>query len=200
MSTVLHGYDIASHQNSLIRANEKWITDYPDFLIVKVTEGTNYVFGQAVDYLKRAKTAGTEIGMYHYARADKGNSATDEAKTFIEQVAPWSDAVYALDVEGGNLMLPNIDNWCRNWLDYVYKATGRRGLLYTSQSQVKKFPKVCAGNYGLWVAHYDVAKPASIAPWNFWAIWQYHVNKGQGIDEDIFNGDIRAWKKYAGRV
>lgn len=200
MSTVLHGYDIASHQNGLIRANEKWITDYPDFLIVKVTEGKNYIFGQAVDYLKKARTAGTEIGMYHYARADLGNSAKDEAKAFIEQVAPWGDAVYALDVEGKNLMLPTIDGWCRNFLDYVYEATGRRGLLYTSASQVKKFQKVCAGNYGLWVAHYDVAKPDSVAPWPFWAIWQYHVNKGQGIDENIFNGTLRMWKKYAGKV
>ncbi len=200
MSNILHGFDISSHNNSLIKANQNWITLYPDFVICKVSEGKNYIFGQATDYIKRIKTAGKLLGMYHYARADLGNTPSEEAKTFIEQVNQWGDAVYALDVEGQNLMLNNIDTWCRSWLDYVYKETGRKGLLYTSQSQVKKFQKVCQGNYGLWVAHYDVAKPSTIAPWTFWAIWQYHVNKGIGIDENIFNGDAKIWSKYAGRV
>lgn len=198
MTTLLHGVDISSHQNALIRSNQSWITLYPDFVICKVSEGKNYVFGQAVDYIKRIKTAGKLLGLYHYARADQGNTPIDEAKLFLEQAKPWGEAIYALDVEGKNLMLSNIDTWCRSWLDYVYRETGVRGLLYTSQSQLKKFPKVCQGNYGLWVAHYDVSKVGSIAPWTFWAIWQYHVDKGINIDENIFNGDIRTWRKYAG--
>ena len=200
MGKVLHGFDVASYQLSLIGKNNNWISTYPDFVICKATEGTNYKFLQAETILNTAKKNGKQIGVYHYCRADKGNSPILEAKFFIENVMKYGDAIYALDVEDKSLLVPDIDNWARMWCDAVYSVTKRRPLLYVSQSACKKFPNTCAGNYGLWVAHYDVAKVGDIAPWKFWALWQYHVNKGQNIDENFFNGTEEQFKAYAKKV
>ena len=192
---MLHGIDIASYQSKLIRSNPQWITGYNDFVIIKATEGTNYHYHEGDEFIEKCRKSGIPYGVYHYARAEK-NEPVNEAMYFLSHCNKNRDALYALDVEGEALKHPDIDTWSRTWMDTVYRATGKRPLLYTSLSEVHKFQKVCEGNYGLWIAQWGTPRVGNISPWKFWAIWQYHVNKELNLDMNLFNGNLEQFKRY----
>lgn len=194
---MLHGIDIASYQSKIISANPKWITKYNDFVIIKATEGVNYHFDEGDKYVNMCREQGVPYGLYHYARAEK-NHPINEARYFLSHCNKNKDGLYALDIEGLSLACNDIDSWARLWLDTVYRATGKRPLLYTSLSEVHKFKQVCEGDYGLWIAQWGTPKVGNIAPWKFWAIWQYHVNTDLDLDMDMFNGNLEQLKKYCG--
>jgi lysozyme len=195
---MLHGIDIASHQSNLINSNPRWLTDYNDFVVIKATEGVNYYFSEFNKYANMCRATGTPYGLYHYARAEK-NTAIAEAMYFLSHCSKNRDAFYALDVEGESLKNDNIDEWCRIWLDTVYRLTGIRPLLYASRAEVHRFKKVQEGNYGLWVADCGTKKVGDISPWKFWAMWQYHVNRELNLDMNMFNGSEEQLRKYCGR-
>lgn len=192
---MLTGVDVASHQIGLIRQNSSWIKSYYDFAIIKGTEGIHYHNPFADEMVAMCKDGKRLYGLYHFARAEM-NTAVSEAENFLAHCGSYSDAMFALDVEADSLKNPNIDEWATDWLNKVYYETGKRPLLYVSQSETKRFNKVCANNYGLWVAQWGAARVGDIAPWKFWAIWQYHVNREQGIDMNLFNGNEEMFKRY----
>lgn len=92
-------------------------------------------------------------GAYHFA-LEAGNRGTSEqeAQRFINNVRPCLDGetVLVLDWEGDNI---GDVSWVERWLDNVYAATGKRPLIYMSQSVVNSYDwsAVVGGNYGLWV-------------------------------------------------
>lgn len=194
---MLTGVDVASHQIGLIRQNSGWIKSYFDFAIIKTTEGIHYYNPFAEEMIRMCKDGSRLYGLYHFARADV-NEPIPEAEQFIKRCSNKTDALFALDVEADSLKNPYIDEWATEWLNEVYYMTGKRPLLYVSQGEVKRFNKVCANNYGLWVAQWGAARVGDIAPWKFWAIWQYHVNREQGIDMNLFNGTKEMFRKYCG--
>lgn len=194
---MLNGIDVASYQMNLINKNPKWVTHYYDFVMIKSTEGKTYHNPDADKLVKMCKENNRLYGLYHYARAEV-NTPREEAQYFLAHNNGYKDAMFALDVEQLSLTNPDIDAWSREWLDIVYKASGKRPLLYISQGITNMFQKVCAGNYGLWVAQWGSAKVGNIAPWSFWAIWQYHVNREHNIDMNFFNGTDELFRKYCG--
>lgn len=194
---MLHGIDIASYQSKLISSNPKWLTDYNDFVIIKATEGTNYYFKECDKYVDMCRKNNIPYGLYHYARAEKNDPAT-EALFFLSHCPKEHGTLYALDVEGDSLSNSDIDSWSRLWLDTVYMLTSVRPLLYASRSELHKFRKVCEGDYGLWVADWGTSRVGDISPWKFWAIWQYHVNKELNLDMNMFNGSVEQFRKYCG--
>lgn len=195
---MLKGVDISSWQSS----GAVKYSDY-DFVIIKASEGVNFkdpgldrhlagLFG-STDPSPRPDLC---YGFYHYARPDLGNSAEDEAKSFLSFIsAHVGNCVMALDWEQDSLNY-SVD-WAKAWLDYVYKQTGVKPMLYIQASQAKlsKYAPIAAADYGLWVAHWGVAGP-SFSNWKNYAIWQY---RGSPLDMDEFNGDKAAWWKYCGR-
>ena len=192
---MLTGIDVASHQIDLIRRNSSWVKSYYDFVIVKTTEGKHYFNPFADETIKMCKDGKRLYGLYHFARAEM-NSPSAEADHFLSHLGDNPEALLALDVEADSLKNPSIDEWSLEWLNKVYYATGKRPLLYISQGETKRFNKVCANNYGLWVAHWGAARVGDITPWKVWAIWQYHVNREQGIDMNLFNGSKEMFRKY----
>lgn len=192
---MLHGVDVASYQLKLINRNKAWITAYPDFVMIKCTEGVGYHFSDCDMIAQMCKASDTPYGLYHYARAEL-NNAVDEAYQFCRFAEYHPNTILALDVEGKALGVASIDTWSRKWLDTVYKELGRRPLFYCSRSVCHKFPQVCAGNYGLWVAETGASKVGNIAPWKFWTMWQYSVDKSLPLDLNMFNGNEEQFKKY----
>lgn len=188
---MIKGIDI-SHWNKKDTI-DKYCTDH-DFIIMKATEGKNFKDDALEEHYRKSKWYGLLRGYYHFARPDLGNSAEAEARNYLETI-PEKQALHALDVEGMAVMMDDIDSWSERWMKYVEAHTGIKPVLYTSQSQVYKFNRVCSNNNGLWVARYNLFV-GSIKPWKHWAIWQYTSNP---IDKNKFNGNINQFMRYQGK-
>ena len=201
----LNGIDISSWQAGID------LSKVPaDFVIIKATEGTNYVnpdFKRAAD---QTIASGKLLGIYHFAG---GGNPQQEADYFVNAVKPYiGKAALFLDFEAGA-----INDWGANgakqWLDYVASKTGVNPILYTSASVTRQFDwSEVAKTYGLWRAQYPDSAPGGYTePWTdgkgqgAWqavAIYQYE-NLGQlpgyagNLDLDQANMTREAWGRYA---
>ena len=196
----LNGIDISSWQNGINLAVVPC-----DFVVIKATEGINYVNPDYMRAYEQAKAAGKCLGIYHYAN---GGNIQAEADYFLGNVGNrLGEAMLVLDWEAGNnSSFGNCDYaWCKSWLDYVYNKTGVHPILYCSQSISYKFDNI--GNYGLCIAQYADNNPTGYqdVPWNegeyTCAIRQY-TSCGRlsgyagNLDLDKFYGSKEDWGKY----
>lgn len=204
----LKGIDISNWQKGLnLEAIEF------DFVIIKATEGINYVDPCCDQFYQKAKSMGKLLGFYHFARPV--NDALKEAQFFYNSTKNYfHEAIPVLDWEAedqGNVQ------WAKTWLDEVYRLSGVKPMIYMSEYVVNAYDwsSVAKADYGLWVAKYRDNSPdynydmsgAGTAPkvkwWFTYAMWQW---TGSGrltgyngeIDCDVFYGDATAWKRYAG--
>ena len=197
----LNGIDISSWQSGINLAVVPC-----DFVVIKATEGINYVNPDYMRAYEQAKTVGKCLGIYHYAN---GGNIQSEADYFLANVGNrLGEAILILDWEAGNnASFGSCDYaWCKSWLDYVYSKTGVHPILYCSQSISYKFDNI--GNYGLWIAQYANNDPTGYqdAPWNegeyTCAIRQYTScgrlsGHAGNLDLDKFYGSKEDWGKYA---
>lgn len=191
MAKKLFGIDI-SHWNGITSI----IEHKPNFVMIKLTEGVTFKDKDALAHREVARQLDIPVGFYHYARAEK-NDAIKEAEFFVSQI-PKDDlntAVLALDFEGKSLSIKLVDDWAVRFLAHVEKLTGKKPLIYLSQSTVKRFPRCAASGYGLWVARYRnvILGCGDISPWKFAAMWQY---TSKPIDKNYFYGTVNQFKKY----
>lgn len=194
MASKLYGIDISHWQGyNVIKEQE------PSFAIIKATEGKTYHDSMMSAHYKIAKSYNVLTGFYHYARPEN-NDAIVEADNFLNRIPEEAigNSIFALDVEGKALTIENIDDWAVRWSQRVENETGVKPLLYVSQSVVKRFPKMCANDNGLWVARYrnHLLGYGDISPWKFAAMWQY---TSKPVDRDIFYGNEKQFMKYAAR-
>ena len=203
----LSGIDISHHNYSVVQAEDRrergWLYNKAadGFVMMKCTEGVTFDDPRFQDYIRMIGESNiiydfASAGAYHYARPEN-NTAYAETKHFVNRIGGLAGSlVLALDVEGRALECPQLDKWCREWLDAVYQMTGVKPLLYCQRSALKLFDSVPEGDYGLWLAAWQKQCPKHSAalPWPFIAIWQ---NNGLGLDTDYFFGNKKQWKKYA---
>ena len=196
----LNGIDISSWQSGINLAVVPC-----DFVVIKATEGINYVNPDYMRAYEQAKTVGKCLGIYHYAN---GGNIQSEADYFLANVGNrLGEAILILDWEAGNnASFGSCDYaWCKGWLDYVYEKTGVHPILYCSQSIAYKFDNI--GNYGLCMAQYADNDPTGYqdAPWNegeyTCAIRQYTscgrlAGYDGNLDLDKFYGSKEDWGKY----
>lgn len=148
----LKGVDVASYQKSLTPS--KMTTT--DFIIVKFTQGVDYLNQYAAAQYGAARDAGKLLGAYHYA---EGGNAVNEARYFIEKLGDRvGECILALDWEG--VQNPTFGSgkdvtWCLTWLNEVYRLTGVRAFVYMSKSVCRRFKWArVAEYYPLWCAQY----------------------------------------------
>lgn len=185
-------------------ARYKEILPSQEFAIIKATEGKTssdryldilFNFFMSVCDSKDVELKDRCYGFYHYAHPEL-NSPEEEARNFLSKVGHQAGrALYCLDWEGKAWKCS--PRWARAWLDYVFRETGVKPLLYTSSSYLSNLGAVASGDYGLWVASYRKTKPAKVTPWKFAAIWQYSSTP---YDHDIFYGDAKTWHKYTEQI
>lgn len=150
--STLNGVDIASYQSRISPAQ----LSTTDFVIVKFTQGTSYLNPHADRQYSTSKSAGKLLGAYHYA---EGKDAKAEAQHFVRSLGSRvGECILALDWEGnqnGKFGSGQDANWCKTWLDEVYRLTGVRALIYMSKSVCRKYDwSPVAQNYPLWCAQY----------------------------------------------
>lgn len=185
-----------------------------DFVIVKATQGINYINPDFNRAYNQAKAAGKCVGVYHYAG---GGGAVAEADYFLENVRDCiGEAILVLDWEGEQNENFGNPAYAKEFLDRVYEKTGVKALIYMSKSVCSNhdWSDVVAADHGLWVAQYPDYEPTGYKeePWTdgngygAWAepaIFQYtsvgRLNGyGGNLDLNLAYMDRDAWNKYAG--
>ncbi|MCH4220496.1 MAG: hypothetical protein LKF76_00965 [Eggerthellaceae bacterium] len=202
----LNGLDISAFQGGID------LSAVPaDFVIIKATQGNNYVNPSCNDQWDSAN--GKLRGLYHYA---DGGDAIEEADYFLDNIAGYiGQAVLFLDWEDDAVSC-GVD-WAKTWLDHVRERTGIAPLIYMSNSVVNGYdwsPVSC--DYGLWNAGYyagydrmgyqdDPPLIGGTGTWDVAALYQYtSVGDLDGwngnLDLDIFYGDSDTWNAYIGNT
>lgn len=136
-----------------------------DFVIVKATQGVNYISPEFVNQITQAQSLGKLIGVYHYAG---GGGAIAEAEHFLNAVKDYiGKAILVLDWEGEQN--PNFASpyYAMEWLDYVKEVTGVLPFIYMSKSVCRQYKTLWNPSYPLWCAQYKNQQPTSYQsnPW-----------------------------------
>lgn len=174
----MKGIDISNWQKNLDLTKINY-----DFVIVKATEGINFVDAYCDKFIQTAKKMGKLWGFYHFARPT--NDAVTEAEFFVKNCQNYfGEGIPVLDWEAEN---KNDVTWALTWLNKVRELTGVKAMIYMSESVVNAYDwtPVVNGDYGLWVAKYRDNQPdynydmsaAGTAPkvkwWKGYAMWQW---------------------------
>ena len=203
----MNGIDISSYQAEL---NAGIVPS--DFVIIKATEGTNYINPtweeQAVQVIQTNKL----LGFYHFASV--GNPIA-EADFFISVVKNYiGKAVLVLDFEAGA-----INAWgnvgARQFLNRVKEKTGINPMIYMSSDVTRQFNWSMISNTNpLWVAQYASMNPTGYqsepwtdgkgyGAWSSAAIHQYSsagslANWNGNLDINLAYINANQWKSLAG--
>jgi GH25 family lysozyme M1 (1,4-beta-N-acetylmuramidase) len=140
-------------------------------VVLKLTEGTNYVNPDFHPAWEDAKAAGLGRAAYHFARPG-ANSPQVEAAWFLRALPALEpgDNV-ALDLEDG---AGDLSAWALAWLRTVERTVGFRPWCYSYLFFIKEHlsdPALAA--YPLWLAAYGAVQPPTPAPWKTTTLWQY---------------------------
>lgn len=182
----LKGCDISTYQSTTPEGY--------DFYIMRAGT-TNGKDSRLDQHYNQVKAWNKPYGFYYYAYPSK-ETAVEGAKRFLSWVKHHAGkALFILDWEGEALNYG--ESWAKEWMDYVYKETGVKPLIYIQRSAIQNgaYASIANADYGLYVADWRDGAPKSTGPWSFWALWQFTSNNGT-LDEDYFNGDVAAWNKY----
>ena len=182
--------------------------DYPvSFAYVKSTEGCTMLNTYYEADYKAARAHGIRTGSYHFFSTMSPGAA--QAAHFLKcSKFNKGDLPPVLDVEptdaqivamgGAEVMFRNI----RAWMSLVQKRTGKRPILYISQTFANTYMPLApdlGDNYHIWIARYGEYKP------NFkLAYWQLSPDgKVRGIhgdvDINVFNGYRNQYEEFLKR-
>lgn len=187
---LVNGIDVSSHQSPSIG----WSVDY-DFLIVKATGGNYYVNPYFKQQADAALSRGKKLGLYHYAHESGTNSATQEARHFVNNIQPYvGHAVLFLDFEENRSAYYNDKAWVREFCTTVKNLTGVSCQIYASASWAQsKINGVWTElNVWLWEASWPAGDPVfnGYSPTNtYW----FSPAQGMRIHQYTSNGRLTGY-------
>lgn len=203
----MNGIDISSYQAEL---NAGIVPS--DFVIIKATEGTNYINPTWEEQAGQVIQTNKLLGFYHFASV--GNPIA-EADFFISVVKDYiGKAVLVLDFEAGA-----INAWgnvgARQFLNRVKEKTGINPMIYMSAEVTRQFNWSTISNTNpLWVAQYASMNPTGYqsepwtdgkgyGAWSSAAIHQYSsagslANWNGNLDINLAYINANQWKSLAG--
>ena len=196
----LYGIDISHHNATQVKTGILDLLKH-DFVIMKATEGEGYVDPKFRIYLPKIDRDRQGFGFYHYARPDLHQDPEHEVYNFLTCVGDHAgNALFALDVEGAALRLPDADlsAWVLKWCRMVRDLTGILPLVYTGTEGLEKIgAALLAEDIGLWYPRYRARITKEMyKPYPFVALWQFSETPW---DCDKFFGTREQWKKYCER-
>lgn len=173
-----------------------------DAVIVKATEGTNFVDPYCDQIVQQCKSAGLPWGFYHFASDNW--SAIEEARYFVDNCRNYfGQGIPVLDWEG-----TQSTEWVNKFVDYVHEETGVWPWIYANPC---RFDQGVNQNCARWVASYpDVASPTwsqaqgwdcpaadgNVVAWQFCSDGAVNGIAGN-VDLDLFYGSKEQWMAYA---
>lgn len=182
---MLNVVDVASHQGDFHPENAG-----VDCVIVKATEGLDYVNPFCDRVFQRGREAGMGLGYYHYAKA---NDPVAEADYFRSQTVGYERlAIPILDWEENQSV-----TWVNRFVDRYHDLTGVWPMIYANPWRFEQGG--VRAECGRWVAAYRSTPPTL---YGGYAMWQYTSTGTVGgyggpVDLSKFYGDLTAWKAYA---
>ena len=202
----MNGIDISGYQAEL---NAGIVPS--DFVIIKATEGTNYINPTWEEQAGQVIQTNKLLGFYHFASV--GNPIA-EADFFISVVKDYiGKAVLVLDFEAGA-----INAWgnvgARQFLNRVKEKTGVYPMIYMSAEVTRQFNWSTISNTNpLWVAQYASMNPTGYqsepwtdgkgyGAWSSAAIHQYSsagslANWNGNLDINLAYINANQWKALA---
>lgn len=146
---------------------EKVKQDGVEFAILREgygKENPNQVDKRFEENYKKAKAAGIPVGAYHYSYADSVEDARLEAEFCLKNIAGKQlEYPIVFDIEDKEqLKLTNKQRTelCKAFCEIIEKA-GYYAMIYCSLNWWNNYlNNQELGKYDLWLAHWDVAKPA----------------------------------------
>lgn len=202
----MNGIDISSYQAEL---NAGIVPS--DFVIIKATEGTNYINPTWEEQAGQVIQTNKLLGFYHFAST--GNPIA-EADFFVSVVKDYiGKAVLVLDFEAGA-----INAWgnvgARQFLNRVKEKTGINPMIYMSAEVTRQFNwSTISTTNPLWVAQYASMNPTGYqsepwtdgkgyGAWSSAAIHQYSsagslANWDGNLDINLAYINANQWKALA---
>ena len=180
-----------------------------DFVIMKATQGTNYISPDCDRQYQQAKKAGRLLGVYHYVA---GGNAQAEADYFVDNIKGYiGEAILAIDWEAEQNGAWGNEAYLEQLVRRVIERTGVKPLIYSMASRYAQVATVAKKlDCGLWIAQYASNDPTGYQahPWNEGAygcaIRQY-TSAGRlagyngNLDLNIAYMDRNVWMKYAAK-
>ena len=193
----LHGCDISHHQGVIdwSRLRNAMVNRKPvQFVMIKATEGSDYVDERFDENFREAKRVGLIRGAYHFWSVL--SDAREQASFFLNNVKlEIGDLPPVLDVES-KLDAMSTEDFQREiltWLHIVEDKYHAKPIIYTYY----KFKEAYLSDerfddYPYWIAHYYVDEVKYKGKWKFWQ----HTDVGRlpgikgYVDLDIYNGSF----------
>lgn len=182
---VMQGYDVSNWQSGY---STDWLIRTSDFLIMKATEGLDFVDGYCDGWVQACRRAGHPWGFYHFAR---NNDPIAEADFFVDDTANYfGEGIPVLDWEDGQSVA-----WVNAFVERVHSRTGIWPWIYANpwRFQLGGVNENC----GRWVASYPGGVPSPqdcpAADGVPVCCWQYTSTP---LDKNYFYGDEEAWYAY----
>ncbi|WP_277668641.1 glycoside hydrolase family 25 protein [Caproiciproducens galactitolivorans] len=149
------------------------------FVMLKATEGVNYIDPCFKANAAAAIAAGLPIGVYHFLRA--GSSVENQVKDCLAAIKPYKITwPVAVDVEHNELLTMNRDKLTSMVLDFCarIKAAGYQPMVYSNynwfySAKHLDVARIKASGIPIWMAWYSNAKPENTNRSNLCDMWQY---------------------------
>lgn len=184
----IKGIDISHHQNNPNFAKVK--AAGIQFVLLKATEGVNYIDPNFKTNAAAAIAAGLPIGVYHFLRA---GSVADQVRDCLAAIKPYRITwPVAVDVEHAELAALGKDKLTDMVLDFCarIKAAGYQPMVYSSRdwlylSKRLDVARIKAAGISIWMAWYSNATPDNTDRRALCDMWQYASDgKVDGIIAD----------------
>jgi lysozyme len=202
----VHGVDVSRWQGNI-----DWVklrSQGANFAYIKATDGGDHLDPMFRKNWRAAHAAGLKRGAYHFFYWCR--TAGEQADWFIRNVPREAGALPpVIDVEW------NAESSCKRrpsrervlekmqvFMDKLEAHYGQRPIIYTAPDFYRDNLKGAFPNHPFWLRSV-AAHPSKVYPGRKWVFWQYsgsglsHGVKGR-IDLNVFNGDERAWRAWAG--
>lgn len=161
----IQGFDISHYQGTIDFAGA--YSDGARFVIIKATEGTDYLDPGFSDHYDGATKAGLIRGGYHFARPDVSGGAA-QAKYFFDNGGGWTADGITLpgmvDLEAGpdskcyGLSTSSMVSWIQDFSDQYHSSSGRYPLIYANRD----WWTTCTGDSSA----FSSTSPLVLASWN----------------------------------
>jgi lysozyme len=189
----VHGIDVSAYQGRI---------DWPEvarnrvrFAFIKASEGGTLRDPRFARNWREGRKAGVLCGAYHYFQPNRDGLTQANLFTQTVPLAP-GDLPPVLDVEAANFHdVAVMRREVARWLQLVEAHYGVRPILYSNHSFYKRYLAGHFDQYPLWLAHYEVERPAM--PRSKWIIWQHsdeaYVPGIRGVvDFNVFQGNFES--------
>lgn len=172
-------------------------------VVIKATQGTNYVNPYCDTHYEQAKSCGMLRGFYHYA--DSG-SPECEAEYFWNNCRNYfRDGIPVLDWEENQSV-----DWVNRFVRHLKDISGVWCWIYANPSRFNQ--GAVESNCARWIADYPSVVHPTFSQASNWdcptangnvVAWQFCSDgRVNGYDKDvdcsIYYGDEESWRKYAG--